>query len=174
VAPAEDVVGAQAEALVLRPGKARDWAEIWPFWHAIVAAGRTYTWAPQTGEPHARELWMLPPPAEVWVAELGGRVVGSAVLKPNQPGQGSHVAHAAFMVDPATAGQGIGRALAERILGRARELGFLAMQFNAVVADNPAVGLWRSLGFAEIGRVPDGFRRPDGTFVDLLVLHRRL
>jgi GNAT superfamily N-acetyltransferase len=174
VAPAEEAAGAPADGLVLRPGNPGDWAEIWPFWHAIVAAGRTYTWAPQTSEPQARDLWMLPAPAEVWVAALDGLVVGSAVLKPNQPGQGSHVAHAAFMVDPAQSGRGVGRALAERILDRARELGYLAMQFNAVVADNPAVGLWLSLGFAEIGRVPDGFRRPDGRYVDLLVLHRRL
>ena len=48
------------------------------------------------------------------------------------------------------------------------------MQFNAVVADNPAVALWLSLGFTEVGRVPDGFRRIDGTVVDLLVLHRHL
>ena len=163
-----------ASRLVLRFAAERDWAQIWPFWKAIVAAGRTYTWPPASTEDEGRALWMLPPPAEVWVAEFDGRVVGSAVLKPNQPGQGSHVAHAAFMVDPAAAGQGIGRALAEHILGRARQLGYLAMQFNAVVADNPAVGLWLSLGFAEIGRVPDGFRNPDGSFVDLLVLHRAL
>jgi GNAT superfamily N-acetyltransferase len=117
---------------------------------------------------------MLPTPAEVWVAVRGARVVGSAVLKPNQPGLGSHVAHAAFIVDQASAGQGIGRALAERVLRRARTLHYRAMQFNAVVADNPAIALWRSLGFTEIGRVPDGFRRTDGTFVDLLVLHRQL
>lgn len=151
-----------------------DWAEIWPFWREIVDGGRTYTWPPGTDEATARGLWMLPPPAEVWVAVLDGRVVGSAVLKPNQPGLGSHVAHAAFMVDPARSGRGVGRALAEHVLDRARRLGYLAMQFNAVVADNPAVALWRALGFAEVGRVPDGFRRTDGVFVDLLVLHRTL
>jgi GNAT superfamily N-acetyltransferase len=117
---------------------------------------------------------MLPAAAEVWLAVRGARVVGSAVLKPNQPRLGRHVAHAAFIVDPVSAGQGIGRALAQRVLRRARSLGYRAMQFNAVVADNPAVALWLSLGFTEVGRVPDGFRRTDGTVVDLLVLHRHL
>jgi L-amino acid N-acyltransferase YncA len=158
-----------------RPATDADWQQIWPIWHAIVAQGRTYTWAPDTSEPEARAVWMLPPPAEVWVAEHpDGVVVGSAVLRPNQPGLGSHVAHAAFMVDPARAGQGIGRTLAGAVIDRARALGYAAMQFNAVVADNPAVALWRSLGFAQVGRVPGGFRRPDGTTVDLLVLHRAL
>lgn len=163
-------------SLTIRPATTDDWPSIWPFWHAIVAEGRTYTWSPDTGEDQARGLWMLPAPGEVWVGqdEASGAVVASATLRPNQPGLGSHVAHGAFMVDPAHTGRGIGRALAERMLDRARERGFTAMQFNAVVADNPAVALWRSLGFVVVGRVPDGFRRPDGTLVDLLVLHRCL
>ena len=151
-----------------------DWAGIWPIWRQIVDEGRTYTWPPGTDEATARTRWMLPTPAEVWVAVQGGRIAGSAALKPNQPGLGSHVAHAAFMVDPALAGRGIGRALADHIIRRARTLDYRAMQFNAVVADNPAVALWQSLGFTAVGRVPDGFRRTDGTFSDLLVLHRQL
>jgi L-amino acid N-acyltransferase YncA len=168
------VVGDADGGVEFRLATADDWAEIWPIWRQIVDAGRTYTWPPGTDEATAQMVWMLPAPAEVWVAAQGGRIVGSAVLKPNQPGLGNHVAHAAFMVDPALAGRGIGRALADHILQRARTLGYRAMQFNAVVADNPAVALWRSLGFTEAGRVPDGFRRADGAFVDLLVLHRRL
>jgi GNAT superfamily N-acetyltransferase len=166
------VRGAQPVLRLAEPG---DWAAIWPFWHLIVAAGRTYTWSPTTTQDEAQALWMLPPPAQVWVAQdPDGAVVGSAVLKPNQPGLGAHVAHAAFMVDPAHAGRGIGRTLGVQVLEAARDAGYAAMQFNAVVADNPAVRLWLSLGFTVVGRVPDGFRRPDGTQVDLLVLHRRL
>ena len=49
------------------------------------------------------------------------------------------------------------------------------MQFNAVVSDNhPAVALWKSLGFAVIGTVPEGFRHRDGRFADLLIMYRRL
>lgn len=179
--PAVAQSGPVPAGLTIRPASPDDWPAIWPFWHRIVAAGRTYTWAPGTTEEEARGLWMLPPPAEVWVVQQAaagavapGPVVASATLKPNQPGLGSHVAHAAFMVDPDRAGHGIGRALAERLLDRARERGYTAMQFNAVVADNPALALWRSLGFDTVGRVPDGFRRPDGTLRDLLVLHRPL
>ncbi|MDH3959256.1 MAG: GNAT family N-acetyltransferase, partial [Actinomycetota bacterium] len=125
----------------LRLATVEDWADIWPIWRQIVDEGRTYTWPPGTDVATARTIWMLPTPAEVWVATRGGRIAGSAVIKPNQPGLGSHVAHAAFMVDPALAGRGIGRALADHILQRARTVGYRAMQFNAVVADNPAVAL---------------------------------
>ena len=52
------------------------------------------------------------------------------------------------MVDAQFTGRGAGRALAERVLDWAREAGFRAMQFNAVVETNErAVRLWRSLGF---------------------------
>jgi GNAT superfamily N-acetyltransferase len=158
-----------------RPATEADWPAIWPTWHRIVAAGDTYTWAPETGEAAARDLWMLPPPAEVWVAVGDGAVVGTALLKPNQPGLGDHVANAAFMVDPAVAGRGVGRRLAERILARAAEAGYAAMQFNAVVGTNTrAIDLWRSLGFTIVGTVPGAFRHAVHGPTDLHVMYRKL
>ncbi|MBW0104985.1 GNAT family N-acetyltransferase [Pseudonocardia sp. KRD-291] len=101
--------------------------------------------------------------------------MGSAKTGPNQSGPGSHVATASFAVDPATAGRGIGRALGTYVLEHARERGFRAMQFNAVVAANTrAVGLWHSLGFTTVGIVPEAFALPDATFTGLHVMHREL
>ena len=152
-----------------------DWAGIWPIWRETVAAGDAYVWLPGTPEEEARAAWMLPPPAEVWVAADGGRIVATALLQPSKVGLGDHVANAGFMVDPAAAGRGVGRRLAEAVLDRAREAGYEAMQFNAVVATNErAVRLWRSLGFDVVGRVPRGFRHAREGTVDLLLMHRRL
>jgi L-amino acid N-acyltransferase YncA len=159
----------------IRLASEADWPAIWPIWHAVVAAGESYPWMPDTDEPTARELWLLPAPAEVFVAIESGRVLGTALLQPNKPGLGDHVANAGFMVDPAAQGRGVGRLLAEHALVRARESGYLAMQFNAVVATNTgAVNLWRSLGFELIGTVPDGFRHARHGLVDLLIMYRRL
>jgi L-amino acid N-acyltransferase YncA len=160
----------------MRQAEAADWPAIWPIWHEIVAAGDTYPWSPGTDEAAARAAWMLPPPAEVWVAAGGaGQILGTAVLRPNQPGLGDHVANAAFMVARAAAGRGVGRALATRILQRARERGFLAMQFNAVVSTNHrAIGLWQALGFRIVGTVPAAFRHARQGLVDLHVMHRPL
>jgi L-amino acid N-acyltransferase YncA len=162
--------------VVIRPATEHDWDGIWPIWQRVVATGDTYTWAPGTPEPEARAAWMLPPPAEVWVAEEpGDGIVATAQLKPNLPPLGAHVANAGFMVHPDHAGSGRGRRLAEAVIARAVELGYEAMQFNAVVATNHrAVALWRALGFAEVGRIPDGFAPSSGGRVDLLVMHRRL
>src|ERR687893_3191201 len=78
----------------LRRAEDNDWERIWPIWHEVVAAGETYPWARDTPKEWARELWMLPSPAEVWVATSGSEIVGTALLKPNQPGLGSHIANA--------------------------------------------------------------------------------
>jgi L-amino acid N-acyltransferase YncA len=161
---------------VVRPAQPDDWSGIWPIWHAVVQAGETYVWPPSTSEREARALWMQPPPAEVWVVddELDG-IVATATLKPNQVGFGDHVANASFMVDPACGGRGVGRLLAGALLDRAREAGYEAMQFNAVVATNErAIALWQSLGFEIVGTIPEGFRHATKGNVDLLIMHRTL
>ncbi|HET9254361.1 MAG TPA: GNAT family N-acetyltransferase [Pseudonocardiaceae bacterium] len=152
-----------------------DWERIWPIWHEVVAAGETYPWAQDTPKDQARQLWMLPAPAEVWVATSGPEIIGTAVLRPNHPGRGSHIANAGFMVATRATGQGIGRRMGEHIMRRARVLGYLGMQFNAVVATNQrSIGLWRSLGFSIIGTVPQAFRHPRHGLVGLHIMYRTL
>src|SRR5215213_1340811 len=123
--------------MLIRDATAADWAAIWPFLHRIVAAGDTYTWDPDVPEDRARELWFGPPPARTIVAvDADGTVLGTAKLGPNHAGPAAHIANASFMVDPRHAGRGVGRALAEHVLDRARADGYRAMQFNAVVETN--------------------------------------
>lgn len=167
-------------AVLIRAARPADWPRIWPFWHEIVATGTTYAWAPDTDETTAREIWMRPPPATVFVVvdELAGaeQIVGSAQLQPVYPGElRRHVANASFMVDPAAAGRGIGHALGSYVLDRAREQGYRAMQFNAVVETNVgAVRLWESLGFEIIGTIPKGFQHAELGRVGLHIMHRFL
>ncbi|APU17286.1 MULTISPECIES: GNAT family N-acetyltransferase [Actinoalloteichus] len=172
-------LGRAAVTPTLRPAVAADWAGVWPIWHRIVADGRTYSYPRDTDERTAEGLWMLPPPARVFVAELddeAGRrtIVGSALLKPVQPGAGAHVANASFMIDPDQSGAGLGRALARHVLAEAEAEGYRAMQFNAVVETNrAAVRLWTSLGFEILTTVPEAFRHPEHGLVGLHVMHRR-
>jgi L-amino acid N-acyltransferase YncA len=153
-----------------------DWTSIWPIWRSIVRTGETYDWSPDTTEEVARRVWMVPPPWLVFVVEdVGGIVLGTAKLGPNREGLGDHVANASFMVDPLHAGRGIGRFLGQAIIERAREMGFRAMQFNAVVAVNePAIRLWKSLGFTVVGTIPQGFRHARLGLVDLHLMYQRL
>jgi L-amino acid N-acyltransferase YncA len=158
----------------LRPATAADGDAIWDIFHAVVARGDTYVFAPDTPRAEALAYW-LNPSARCFVAESAGRIVGTYIVKPNNPGQGAHVANAAFMVAPGTRGQGVGRAMGEHCLAEARRLGFRAMQFNFVVSTNaPAICLWRQLGFAIVGTLPGVFRHPEQGFVDAHVMFRSL
>jgi GNAT superfamily N-acetyltransferase len=161
--------------MLIRRATEANWPLLWPIWREVVAAGDTYVWDPDTNEDDARDVWMLPRPAETWLAEIDGVVVGTYQLRPNSPGLGSHVANAGFMVATAARGQGVGRALAEHCLDRARALGFEAMQFNAVVETNTsAIALWESLGFVIVGTVPRAHRHPTKGDVAIHIMFRRL
>ena len=140
----------------------------------MVSAGETYAYPPDTTREEALALW-FPAGGRTYVAERDGAVVGTYVMKANQPGQGSHTANCGYMVVPAATGRGIAQAMCEHSLALARERGFLAMQFNFVVSTNErAVRLWQHFGFQIVGRLPKAFRHPSAGFVDALVMYRRL
>ncbi|MGW1197780.1 N-acetyltransferase family protein [Streptomyces sp. NPDC002536] len=160
----------------IRDARDDDWAAIWPFFRTITAAGETYTYPRDIDSGTARAIWMPGAPGHTVVAVAeDGTVLGSAKAGPNHMGPASHIATASFMVAPEAAGRGVGRALGEYVLARAKEEGYRAMQFNAVVQSNVrAVALWRSLGFEVIGTLPEGYRLPDGSYTGLHIMHRVL
>src|SRR5947208_13017664 len=128
----------------IREAADSDWSEIWPIFRAVVAAADSFVFDPGTSEEEARGIW-LARGNKVYVAVDDGHIVGSYLLKPNQPGLGSHIANAAYMVHPEHAGRGIGRLMGEHSLAQAKEAGFRAMQFNIGVSTNEAaVRLWTS------------------------------
>lgn len=149
-----------------------DWPQIWPFFSAIVAAGETYAYPDHLTSDQAADLWMERPPGHVVVAVDGDTVLGSAKMGPNRPSRGAHVSTASFMVDPASRGRGVGRALGEHAIEWARSQGYRGMQFNAVVETNAsAVRLWQQLGFGIIGTVPGAFDHPVHGYVGLHVMY---
>jgi L-amino acid N-acyltransferase YncA len=160
----------------IRDARPEDWEAIWPFLHRVVVARETYAYDPDMTEDEARALWMIGPPGRTVVAiDRRDVVLGTANMYANRQGPGSHVASASFMVDPGRAGQGVGRALGEHVIEWARASGFRAIQFNAVVETNePAVRLWRSLGFETLTTVPEAFEHPRHGYVGLLIMHRFL
>ncbi|MGW8374717.1 GNAT family N-acetyltransferase [Streptomyces sp. ODS28] len=162
--------------MLIREAGTTDWTAIWPFFHEIVAAGETFTFPPGLTQEQGRDWWLLPAPDRTVVAlDETGAVQGTAKMNANHMGNGSHIASASYMVDPAHSGKGVGRALCEYTLEWAREAGFRAMQFNAVVETNThAVQLYRSLGFEVLGTLPEGFRHPTKGYVGLHIMHRAL
>ncbi len=165
---------AEVSGLEVRAATPADWPAIWSVFRAVVATGDTYTYPPDITEGAAKTAWLHDGTGRTvtYVALVGDDVIGTALLKPNQPGLGDHVANAGWMIAPAHAGRGHGRAFADVVIAEARRLGFEAMQFNAVVASNErAVNLWTSLGFEVVGTVPGAFRHSTGGRTDLLIMH---
>jgi L-amino acid N-acyltransferase YncA len=160
----------------IRDATPEDWPKIWPFLRDIVRAGETYTWPTDVTEDEARGMWMAAArPNRTVVAVDGDEVLGTAKFGPNHMGPGSHIANASFMVSPAHAGKGVGRALGRHVLDEARADGFRSMQFNAVVSTNTvAVKLWQSLGFEIIATLPEGYRHATKGYVGLHIMFRSL
>ena len=160
--------------MTVRAATEADREVIWNIFHQIVAAGDTYAFDPEMSREDALAYWFRAD-TQTYVAEKGGSVVGTYILRPNQLGPGSHVANAAFMVAPGAQGLGVGSRMAEHCLSEARQMGFRAMQFNFVVSTNtPAIHLWKQLGFEIIGTLPGAFRHPEKGYVDVYIMFRSL
>ena len=164
----------QPHPLQIRRARKEDREAIWKIFRAVVVSGDTYVFDPNISRREALAYW-LASKTRCYVALSDQRIVGTYILKANQPGLGSHVANAGFMVSPVAHGSGIGRAMAEHCLHEAKRLRFRAMQFNFVVAtNNRALGLWKDLGFRIVGTLPGAFRHARRGFVDVYVMYRRL
>jgi len=151
---------------------------MWPFMREIVAAGETFSWDTQTSEEDARAGWFRHGQEygfTVVATDASGTVLGTAECGPNHGGPGAHIATASFMVDARHSGRGVGRALGEYVLDRARAEGFRGMQFNAVAQSNVrAVRLWQSLGMEIVATIPEGFHHPANGYVGLHIMYLRL
>lgn len=161
--------------LTIRPYRVEDWPELWHLLHSTFASGDTYAYAPESIEAEIHQAWIEIPKATYVACDEAGRVIGTYMVKTNQPGLGSHVCNCGYVVAPAARGQGVASALCEHSQAQARELGFRAMQFNLVVATNEgAVRLWQKLGFAIVGTLPGAFRHRVLGEVDAHVMYKRL
>lgn len=153
-----------------------DWPAVWPLLHATFASGDTYAFSPESSEAEVHQAW-VEVPAATYVActPRGGQLLGTYILKANQPGLGSHVCNCGYVVAPEAQGQGIASAMCEHSQREAMSMGFLAMQFNLVVSTNErAVRLWKKLGFHVVGTLPRAFRHQRLGFVDALVMYKEL
>lgn len=103
------------------------------------------------------------------------QVVGYYILHPNNIGRCSHVANASYILDKRIRGKHLGKELVGHSIQEAKRLGFRGMQFNAVVESNiPALKIYKSLGFKEVGMIPGGFRLKDGTYSNMYILYLSL
>lgn len=158
----------------IRPFSTKDTEAVWKIFRTVVARGDTYAFAPETTFDEFREIW-LGERLRTYVAVHDGGLLGTYILKQNQPGLGSHIANCGYMTHPDARGYGLGTAMCEHSIEEARRLGYRGMQFNLVVSTNEsAVRLWRKLGFEIIGTVPGAFHHRERGYVNAHIMFRDL
>ena len=109
------------------------------------------------------------------IALADGKVKGLYILHPNNVGRCGHICNASYAVDSSARGMHIGEALVTHCIRKAGELGYGILQFNAVVASNePALKLYKKLGFVQLGTIPKGFLNKDGVYEDIIVHYHTL
>lgn len=162
------------DEISVRLGAEGDHDDLWRIFSEVIATEDTYAMDSETTREEALAYWTAN--AGPWfVAENEGEVVGATMIHPNQPGLGSHVANAAFVVAKGARHHHVGRALVERAMSEAASRGYRAMQFDLVVETNTdALALYEDLGFEIIGRQSEAFHWRRERYVDAFLLYRFL
>ena len=158
----------------IRLAQSTDHDAIWDMLAPVFGAGETYAVPRDVSREAALNMWCTLP-AATYVAELEGEVRGTFYIKTNAAGGGKHVCNCGYITHPSARGRGLARAMCEFSQSEARKLGYRAMQFNMVLANNVgAVALWHRLGFETIGMLPKVFDHPKDGLVDAHVMYKWL
>lgn len=160
--------------MYIRKALETDFPNMLPIFHEIIKGGDTYDFEETASEKDAFEYW-FGKGVTSFVMEDEGKILGFYKIIQNHRGRGSHVANASFMVACHARGKGIGRKMGEDCIRLAREMGFKAIQFNFVISTNePAMKLWKSLGFKELCRLPGAFNHKKLGYVDAVIFFMEL
>ena len=161
--------------MLIRLYEKSDWPQLLAILQATFERGDTYAYAPGSTEAEIQSAWITSPETTFVACSDSGQLLGSYVLKPNQPGLGSHVCNCGYVVSELAQGQGVATALCAHSQVEAVRRGYKAMQFNLVVSTNVrAVTLWSRLGFRTVGVLPQAFRHRELGLVDALVMFKAL
>jgi ribosomal protein S18 acetylase RimI-like enzyme len=105
-----------------------------------------------------------------FVAEENGRIVGWCDVTPGSAAVGmAHVGRLGMGVLTGYRGRKVGRRLINATVEKARMLGLEKIELGVFSSNEPAIALYRSLGFQEEGRKKRG-RFVDGIYDDVILM----
>lgn len=105
---------------------------------------------------------------------IDGSVAGNISLRGNDYRKLRHRAELALAVRKNYWHLGIGKAMLTEAIGLARNLGLKYLELDYIDGNARAKGLYESLGFQEIARIPQAYCQPDGTFADAILMRKCL
>ena len=159
--------------MIVRTGQSADALEIATFWAPLIRE-TTITFANQVKTPDMVEEIIAQRQEAFIVAETEGSVVGFATFGGfrNGPGYAGTSELSIILLDAAR-GKGFGRALIAELEERARKAGVHVLV--AGISGDNATGLafHASLGFKEVGRMPEVGRKFD-RWLDLVLMQKIL
>lgn len=164
-----------SEWLVVRPAAPADADALAALGRAVAAEGErwlTYDRSPSDERRNVKSV-RRDPNAAVFVAETPSGVVGRiSILRDGNP-YSNHVAELGLMVAASERRRGIGTALIEEALNWARAAGVTKVELHVFPHNEPAIALYRKLGFREEGQRQHHYRI-DGRYVDAILMARNL
>jgi len=157
--------------MIIRLAIENDFDAVWAIFKSVVSVGDTYVFEPNTPKADLQKYWFAKY-MQTYVAEINEQIVGTYIIKPNQPGLGKHISNCSYMVHPQFRGQGIGGAMCQHSIDIAKQSNYKAIQFNIVISSNvAAVNLWKKFGFKIVGTIPNAFKHATLGFVDAFVMY---
>lgn len=152
--------------MLIRPFEKTDISQMISIWNEIVEEGIAFPQEEFLDEKTGLEFFSSQ--SYTAVAENNGIIVGLYILHPNNVGRCGHICNASYAVSAKVRGQHIGRQLVLDCIEKGKKLGFKILQFNAVVESNVyARRLYESIGFHQLGTIPNGFRLKSGAYANI-------
>ncbi len=161
--------------ITIRSFQEEDWFETWAIIEPVFRAGETYAFSPDITAEEAHKAWIEAPADTFVVVDSDNRILGTYYIKQNQPALGSHVCNCGYIVADNARNKGLAALMCDHSQTQAVSMGFLAMQYNLVVATNEsAIHLWKKKGFKIIGTLPKSFRHSRFGLTDSHVMYKLL
>ena len=109
------------------------------------------------------------------LAEVDGALVGICHLTPASGSRRMlHRSNIAVSLCSACWGLGLGRAMMDALIGRAKEIGYEQIELEVVSTNARALRLYKRLGFEPCGTLPRAMKYADGSYADLCQMIRLL
>jgi L-amino acid N-acyltransferase YncA/DNA-binding transcriptional ArsR family regulator len=156
--------------VTVRTLETSDWPEVRRIYAEGIATGDATF---ETEVPDRRTLDRAWLPGHRWVAEVEGRVVGWAAMKPasERPAY-SGVAESSVYVGDGYRGRGVGKALIHRQVTAADNAGLWTLQTSIFPENRASIALHHSAGFRTLG-VRERIARHHGVWRDTVFMERR-
>lgn len=109
------------------------------------------------------------------LSEVNGRIAGNCSFSPvGAKNRNRHRCAFGIALYQEFWGLGIGTALLDLLLEKAKECGYEQAELEVVSKNERAIALYQKLGFVKVGVMPHAMRYADGTYDDNIIMVKQL